>query len=219
MTDTKRGLTLLLCFAKLAASPISIVMPLPLPVTPPAWEMFLPQPDAVRPAVLLADLPGSTDKWTLPLALLRPLLPLLGMAEITDHENFLAGLPVESVLGPRILPSTSRRRVPLAWIGFVLGARERLFENIRGGCWVCGFPAVGRGRDLLRSGNMTDPSGLGAVLRELDPTGPLGTRLYFNFHYNQPEAACERVYLLDATAGRLHGFAFLSSALAPAKLK
>jgi len=195
-------------------------MPLPLPITPPpAWEVFVPRLDEVRPAGLTEGWPILVDGWTLPLALLQPLAPLLGQVEINKGENFLVGLQAENVLGTGVLPSTDRRRTPLAWIGLALREGGRLFSNLRSGCWVCGFPTVGRGKELLRAGNMADVSGLEGVLRELGQAGPPRTGLYFNFHYNQPEAACERVYVLDAVAGSLHGFAFPPSALAPANLK
>jgi hypothetical protein len=197
-------------------------MPLPLPIAPApsALELYLPRLHALYPREAAASAAAiSACGWTLPLALLQPLAPLFGRDEVTVPENFLAGLQAASVLGVGALPASGPRRTPLAWVGVELREDGRFFNNLRGGCWVCGFPAVGRGRELLRVGNMAEVEGLRAALGELGQIGPSGARLYFSFHYDLPEAGCERLYVLDPAASRLDGFAFPSSALAPAKLK
>jgi hypothetical protein len=196
-------------------------MPLPLPIAPlpPAWEMFIPTLEQGQSTAYLSGLPVSVDGWNLPLALLRPLAPLFGGEETTIGENFLAGLQAENVLGTGILPAMGRRSVPLAWIGVGLREGGRQFNNLRGGCWVCGFPAVGKGKELLRSGDLEESSGLKSTLQELGQADAAHSEFYFNFHYDQPATACERVYVLEAGAGRLHGFAFPPSALAATKLK
>jgi hypothetical protein len=129
-------------------------------------------------------------------------------AEEPTRENFLAGLHAQELLGARELPAEGPRCAPLAWVGVALrrGSR-RLFAELRGGCWVRGFQAVGRARALLRAAGLADPAGLGAALRELGFAGALGATLYFNFPHSRAPEACERVYVLDADEGRLHGFA------------
>lgn len=186
-------------------------MPLPILPPPPGWELFLPP--VPNPAPCLLE--NSVSLF----ALLRPLAPVLGHAQASGQENFLSGLHAEKVLGTAVLPASKFRRVPLVWIGVALRGTERLFQNLSGGCWVCGFPAIGRGRELLRLGNLADASGLHLALEELGLTAPAGSQLYFNFHYDEPESLCERAYVLDAGVGCLHGFAFPRSALAPVKLK
>lgn len=164
--------------------------------------------------------------WPLPnqnalisLTLFRPLAPILGVVDNAGKENFLTGLQAERVLGVESLPVSGQRRSPLVWMGVALSATGRAFKNLGAGCWVCGFPAVGQGKELLQRGNLADAPSLQTALAELGQVGPVSSGLYFNFHYNDPEATCDRVYVLDAEGGRLHGFAFPRSALAPAKLK
>ena len=128
--------------------------------------------------------------------------------KVPEPENFLAGLHAEKLLGARALPEAGKRRRRLAWVGVALrqGSR-RLFAELRGGCWVRGFPVVGRARELLRAAGLADASSLGAALREAGLAGALGATLYFNFHYGHAAGDCERVYVLDADERRLHGFA------------
>ncbi len=144
--------------------------------------------------------------------------PLLGLSGDSRQEGFLAGLVAHNIVGAASLPAVPLRRTAFQWIGLELADTGRRFEHIQAGCWVCGFPSVGRGRELLRLGGLADIAGLQGTLDEVGQTAR-GTSLYFNFHYDEAGSACERVYVLDAEAGRLHGFAFSRSALAPAKLK
>jgi hypothetical protein len=142
--------------------------------------------------------------------------PLFEGAAQLGKENFLAGLRADNFLGAGLLPAAGKRKVPLAWIGVELGNGERNpFAEVRGGCWVPGHPSVGRGRELLRAAGVADTRGLGALLAEIGFAGSPGPSIYFNFHYDQLSAECERVYVLDAAARRLHGFALPCSALAP----
>jgi hypothetical protein len=163
---------------------------------------------------------ATADNWPLPVALLRPLAQLFDSTEPSAGENFLAGLSAEELLGAKALAVGAHRQTPLAWVGVALRAGERgLFADLRGGCWMRGFPVIGRGRELLRAAGLGNAAGLTETLRELGLPGAPGAALYFNFHYNEPAAGCERVYVLDADARRLHGFASPTSALAPGRGK
>lgn len=193
-------------------------MALPAIPPPPAWELYLPPTPAVHPPIASVEWSTAWDGVGLPLALLHPLASVFGWAEATSTENFLTGLAADKVVGTAVLPASALRRTSVAWIGVALRGGHRFFEELRRGCWVCGFPAVGRGRELLREGQLESLSQLTVLLAELSQPAPSGPRLFLNFHYNDP-AACDRVYLLDPGAGRLHGFAFPRSALAPASLK
>ncbi len=194
-------------------------MALPAIPPPPAWELYLPPSPAVHPAMAPVEWSAAWDGSGLPLALLHPLAPVFGWAEAAPGENFLAGLTADKVVGTAVLSASALRHTSVAWIGIALRGSGRFFEELRRGCWVCGFPAVGWGRELLRRGNLADPASLSVTLAELNQPAPSNGRLFLNFHYDKPAAACDRVYLLDAGAGRLHGFAFPRSALAPASLK
>jgi hypothetical protein len=66
---------------------------------------------------------------------------------------------------------------------------------------------VGRGRDLLRTGGLDNAASLVVALRGFGTSGGVGSVLYFNFHYDDPAASCDRVYLLDADERCLHAFA------------
>jgi hypothetical protein len=149
------------------------------------------------------------EEPAIPTALVRPLGVLFdGGEEAPELENFLAGLHAEKLLGARELPEAGKRRRRLAWVGVALRQRSRrLFAELRGGCWVRGFPVVGRARELLRAAGLADAAGLGAALREAGLAGALGATLYFNFHYGHAAGGCERVYVLDADERCLHGFA------------
>jgi hypothetical protein len=169
---------------------------------------------------LAAGLLASADGWNFPLALLRPLEPLFGEAPPHDGEKYLAGLRAEYFLGAGMLPAGGQRAAPLAWIGVELSNRGRNpFAEVRGGCWVPGQPSIGRGCELLRAAGADDSGALASLLVELGFEDGPGPALYFNFHYDQPEADCDRVYVLDAAARRLHGLALPCSALAPAPVK
>lgn len=151
----------------------------------------------------------ALEEPAIPAALVRPLGVLFdGGEEAPKPENFLAGLHAEKLLGARELPEAGKRRRRLAWVGVALrqGSR-RLFAELRGGCWVRGFPVVGQARELLRAAGLADAVGLGAALREAGLAGALGATLYFNFHYGHAAGGGERVYVLDADERRLHGFA------------
>jgi hypothetical protein len=190
-------------------------MALPLLLAPsvPAWEM---RARAVSSAGLPGTFAGSAEGWTIPAALLLPLAPLFGSADSTNSENYLAGLQAEHLLGSCVLPAGNRRRGPLAWLGVALRDQGRkLFADLRGGCWIPGFPAIGRGRELLRAAGIADGEGLAAALAELGLSESASPELYFNIHDVQPGQECARVYVLDASARRLHGFALPPSALAP----
>ncbi len=191
-------------------------MALPLLLAPsvPAWEMLTRV--AAPAAAMSGAFPGSAEGWMIPAALLLPLTPLFGPADSTGAENYLAGLQAEHLLGSCVLPAGNRRRGPLAWLGVALRDQGRkLFADLRGGCWIPGFPAIGRGRELLRAAGIADGAGLAAALLELGLPGTVGPELYFNIHDAQPGQECARVYVLDASARRLHGFALPPSALAP----
>ncbi len=147
------------------------------------------------------------DGLAFPAALLRPLEVLFAPTPVA-RENFLAGLRGERLLGARILTAEGPRSLPLAWVGMgLLAGAGSVFRELRGGCWVRGFPAVGRGRELLQAGGMGDAAALAAVLRCLGAPSVVGPVLYFNFHYDEPAAGCERVYLLDAQELCLHALA------------
>jgi hypothetical protein len=183
--------------------------------------MFVPQPNGrvlAQPAVasnLAAGLLASVDGWNFPLALLRPLEALFDVAKPLGAENFLDGLQADNFLGAGVLPIAGKRKAPLAWIGVDLCNRaQNPFAEVRGGCWVPGHPSIGRGRELLRIIGADDDTGLNELLSEIGFAEKLGRMLYFNFHYDQSSAECERVYVLDAVARRLHGFALPCSALA-----
>jgi hypothetical protein len=129
-------------------------------------------------------------------------------------------LHADNFLGAGVLPSSGKRATPLAWIGVELGNRsQNPFAEVRAGCWVPGLPSIGRGRELLRAAGMADASGLRTVMAEIGFAEAPSQALYFSFHYEQPEAECARVYVLDAATRRLHGFALPCSALAPARVK
>jgi hypothetical protein len=186
--------------------------------------MFLPPPNgqvlAQSPAGsanlnLAAGLLASVDGWNFPLSLLRPLEPLFTGGRPLEEENFLAGLKADNFLGAGVLPAGEKRAVPLAWIAVDLNnLAQNPFAEVRGGCWVPGLPSIGRGRELLCAAGMADSGGLGELLAEIGFTERPGSMLYFNFQYGQAQAECARVYVLDSTARRLHGFALPSSALA-----
>ena len=190
--------------------------------------MFVPQPNgqilAQSPAGLVAHnlaagLLASADGWNFPLALLRPLEPLFDETLALGKENFLDGLRADNFLGAGVLPAAGKRAAPLAWIAVELANRtSNPFAEVRGGCWVPGHPAIGRGRNLLRAAGVNDAAGLGALLAEIGFTDGPGPAIYFNFHYEQSPAECERVYVLDAAARRILGFALRCSALAPTRV-
>ena len=184
-----------------------ILMPLPMPASS-TWML----PVLERPADSQGDLVRAgalaLEEAAIPPALVRPMGVLFEAGEkAPEPENFLAGLHAEKLLGARELPEAGKRR-RLAWVGVALrqGSR-RLFAELRGGCWVRGFPVVGRARELLRAAGLADAAALGAVLREAGLAGALGATLYFNFHYGRAAGGCERVYVLDADERCLHGFA------------
>jgi len=162
--------------------------------------------------------PAMAGVETIPPSLIRPLGLLFDGPVAKDAENFLAGLHATSFLGARALPATGKRRLPLAWVGIALRGGRNLFADLRGGCWVRGFPAVGRGRELLKAAGLADDSSFSQSLTELGMGEKPGATLYFNFHFNQPTADCARVYVLDVAAERLHAFALPASALAPGKV-
>jgi hypothetical protein len=164
---------------------------------------------------LAVGLLGSANGWNFPVALLRPLEFLFTGDVPVKRDNFLAGLRADYFLGAGVLPAAGKRATPLAWIAVELSNRaQNPFAELRGGCWMPGYPLIGRGRELLRAAGMADSGSLGALLAELGFGDTIGPALYFNFHYDQPEVDCARVYLLDAATRRLHGFALPCSALA-----
>jgi hypothetical protein len=144
-----------------------------------------------------------------PPALTQPLEVLFTDEDVVTSEDFLAGLHAEKLLGMRELPAAGQRRAALAWVGVALrkGSR-RLFAELRGGCWVRGFPVVGRTRHLLRLAGLADATGMAGVLREAGLVGALGATLYFSFHHRHATGECQRVYVLDADERCLHAFAF-----------
>lgn len=164
---------------------------------------------------LAAGLLASVDGWNFPLALLRPLEALFNEAPTLENEKYLFGLRAENFLGAGVLPRGGSRKVPLAWIGVELSNRgQNPFAELRGGCWVPGYPAIGRGRELLRAAGVTNATDLKVLLTEIGFVDAPGPALYFNFHYEQLETDCARVYVLDASTRRLHGFALPCSMLA-----
>ncbi len=168
----------------------------------------------------MANLPVAGNGWAFPAALLRPFAPLFGAGEPRGSEGFLAGLAAEGLLGVNALPVGGRHRVPLAWVGVAL--REggcNLFGDLRGGCWVPGFPAIGRDRELLKRAGMDDHRALSATLGELGLPDKLGTTLYFSFRHDHFPEGGERVYILDGETRRLHGMALPASALAASGAK
>jgi hypothetical protein len=195
-------------------------VPLFLASSAPGWEIFARFAPAAPAVDITSIFPASAEGWTIPPALLLPLVPLFSSANLTTTENYLAGLQAEQVLGAGVLPAGSRRRGPLAWLGVTLRDQGRkLFRDLRGGCWIPGFPAIGRGRELLRTAGIADGAGLAAAMGELGLPGAIGPELYFNIHDVQPGQECARVYVLDASARRLHAFALPPSALAPCGAK
>jgi len=183
---------------------------------PPLPLLLVPPPPRVEKMVQEA---ARIEVETIPPALLRPLGLLFDGPVAKDAENFLAGLQAASFLGARALPATGKRRTPLAWVGIALRGGRNLFADLRGGCWVRGFPAVGRGRELLKVAGLADDLSFSQSLTELGIMEKPGSALYFNFHYDQPTADCARVYILDVAAERLHAFALPVSALAAGKGK
>ena len=199
-------------------------MTLPFMFTPPPNGEVLAQSSASSASsathTLAAGLLASVEGWSFPLALLRPLEPLFSEAQSLESEKYLAGLHADHFLGAGILPPGGKRLTPLAWISLDLYHHgQNPFAEVRGGCWVPGYPSIGRGRNLLRAAGLADSSGLGSLLAEIGFEGAPGPALYFNFHYDQPEADCARIYVLDASVRRLHGFALPCSALARVTVK
>jgi len=193
-------------------------MPVPLLIAPPppGWELFTRPADlnSVTPAA--PHFSGLSNDGMIPPALLWPLAPLFGPAPISPSENYLSGLQADHLLGARQLPASGRRLAPLTWIGLVLRDHGRkLFADLRGGCWIPGFPAIGRGREILRAANLADSANFCAAMAELGAPSQPDPELYFNFHETQPATACARIYVLDASARRLHAFALPPSSLAP----
>jgi len=187
-----------------------------LPITAPViWPPPVASGKDISRHCVSSETQAPAWEPALPSALLRPLNVLFDSGRDAEPENFLAGLQGEKLLGAGELPAGARRRMPLAWVGVALrqGSR-RLFAELRGGCWMLGFPVVGRGRELLRMAGLADASALGAALVELGISGAPGQNLYFNFHYHEGGADCARVYVLDDGERRLHGFALPPSALA-----
>jgi len=183
-------------------------MPLLIAPPPPSWERFIPPGTAAPAAGFNAGLPVSADGWAFPVALLRPLASLFGAVEPAGPEDFLSGLQAEKLLGAQVLPAVGKRHIPLAWVGVALRVGGRhLFADLRGGCWVPGFPAIGRDREFLRAAGISDHTTLGRVLGEVGAGDALGPALYFNFHHEQSAAGGKRVYILDSASRRLHGFA------------
>jgi hypothetical protein len=197
-------------------------MPVPLMITPPppGWELFTRAADLHSVTHAAPYFSGLADDGLIPPALLRPLAPLFGPAPVSSSENFLSGLQADHLLGARFLPASGRRFAPLAWIGLALRDHGRkLFSDLRGGCWIPGFPAIGRGRELLRAADLADRANFCTTMAELGAPIRPDPELYFNFHESQPATACARIYVLDATARRLHAFALPPSILAPAGAK
>ena len=189
-------------------------MPPPLLSVLPDWLSDLSDSSTLSFSNSRAALSSATEESAVPPALLRPLSVLFTDEDIPAPEKFLAGLHAERLLGTRELPALGLRRASLAWVGVVLRkSSRRLFAELRGGCWVRGFPVVGRSREFLRAAGLSDAAGLGAALRELGVAGALGATLYFNFHHGRAAGGCERLYVLDADESRLHGFALVQPAL------
>jgi hypothetical protein len=191
--------------------------------------MFLPQsngevlaqsPAGATSSKLVAGLLASVDGWNFPLALLRPLEPLFTGKRPVKNESYLTGLRAENFLGAGVLPVKGKRAMPLAWVGVELGhGAANTFAEVRGGCWVPGYPSIGRGRNLLRAAGVPDSAGLGALLKEIGFADTPGSTIYFNFQHDQSQLECERVYVLDSVAHRLLGFALPGSALARNRMK
>lgn len=188
---------------------------------PPGWEMFIPAGNPTAPAVgFTASLPVAAEGWSFPVALLRPFAPLFGVEGGGGTEGFLAGLEAKSLLGVKALPAAGPRRRSLAWVGVALRENGRnLFAELRGGCWVPGFPAIGRDRELLRRAGIGDDKSLAAALGDLGLPEKLGMTLYFNFHHGELTGGGDRVYVLDTEGRRLHGFALPATILATGRAK
>jgi hypothetical protein len=160
---------------------------------------------------------GTTmaEGWTFPESLLTPLTALFGLETENRGENFLAGLRGERVLAARVLPAGGSRKTPLAWIAVSLQSHgRRLFADLRGGCWVPGIPVIGRGKELLQAAGLAGGNTLAKTMSEFGFQSPVGSELYFSFPHSESATGCERVYILDGAARRLHGFALQSCTLA-----
>jgi len=184
------------------------ILPLTLPENLP-WTISVMETPLAAPEGWARARAMAREEPAIPSALVQPLGVLFEAGEAPGaSENFLTGLHAERVLGARELPEAGKRRARLAWVGVALRqGSQRLFAELRGGCWMRGFPAVGRARELLRAAGLADAASLGAALREAGMAGALGATLYFNFHYGPAARGGERVYVLDADERCLHGFA------------
>jgi hypothetical protein len=160
------------------------------------------------PGSVVTKLPEQDGSPVLPPALVQPLGVLFASSETPGSEDFLAGLHAEKLLGAGEWPAAGTRRARLAWVGVALRkGSQRLFAELRGGCWVRGFPVVGRARQMLRAAGLADAASLAAALREAGLAGALGATLYFSFHHGTAAGEGGRVYVLDADERCLHGFA------------
>ncbi|HTB62386.1 MAG TPA: hypothetical protein VK737_02260 [Opitutales bacterium] len=196
-------------------------MPVPLLIAPPppGWELFLRHTE-LTPAVDFTVSTPMADGWTFPESLLTPITALFGIETENRSENFLAGLHGENVLAARVVPAGGSRKIPLAWIAISLQSQgRRLFEDLLGGCWVPGIPAIGRGKELLQAAGLAGGNALEKAISEFGVPSPVGSEFYFSFPYSESATGCERVYILDGAARRLHGFALPSCTLAQAIAK